>query len=353
MAGMECLGHTWTKLDDNCNPDTWHTLAYERFHVLTWPFGPDFHQAKVVVEYPHAQGEHTCCKGIKSVGVGLSGGKTQYEAMQVALDWVVQYMKNGPPTAEEEIAKCYKEYPDLHKTRADVLESMWFMSGGGYDWLDGAVFYVDQGPPPDFSHMEGIADRLDGIRQKVWDMLPEEERGLHPELAPDGPEPTERPLPDDKEPRDWGRIDQGFFACTLLRIPPDIRPEWLASAREAARLLEYRSINPEHTELGKRVFNELCPQNLDEAFEALDKMLHPQDREDLQTTDDPKTMMARIHHSLGRHIRNAWGLWTDSPLAQHLKSEHGVEHPDDMSGHILTQYMRVRYPTAWDRINED
>lgn len=45
------------------------------------------------------------------------------------------------------------------------------------------------------------------------------------------------------------------------------------------------------------------------------------------------------HDNLGRWIRNNWGLWTDSDLFKWFK-EKGIDHPDDMSGIILTSFWR-------------
>jgi hypothetical protein len=52
--------------------------------------------------------------------------------------------------------------------------------------------------------------------------------------------------------------------------------------------------------------------------------------------------MVRFHFTAGLAMRNGWGLWTNSPLAQHLKS-FGIQHPDDMSGAILE--------TLWCRLH--
>jgi hypothetical protein len=34
-------------------------------------------------------------------------------------------------------------------------------------------------------------------------------------------------------------------------------------------------------------------------------------------------------------LRNEWGLWHDSELAQHFKNVYGLGHADDMSGMIF------------------
>lgn len=93
------------------------------------------------------------------------------------------------------------------------------------------------------------------------------------------------------------------------------------------------------------------PTTLDEAFEALDKMLCDEDREYLQK--HPDKAPTKLHHSLGRHLRNNWGFWTESALKTHLRTVHGIKHPDDMSGFILDEYARCRYPTRYDRIRSD
>ncbi len=42
-----------------------------------------------------------------------------------------------------------------------------------------------------------------------------------------------------------------------------------------------------------------------------------------------------FHSGLGRQIRNAWGLWSGSPLKLHFKAVWGIGHADDMSSMIL------------------
>jgi hypothetical protein len=92
----------------------------------------------------------------------------------------------------------------------------------------------------------------------------------------------------------------------------------------------------------------ILPTNLEEAFAALDSLLTPEDRQYLE--QHPDEAPVRLHHSLGRHLRNAWGFWSGSPLKTHLQEAHGIRHPDDMSHFVLTQYARCRYPTRYDRI---
>lgn len=54
----------------------------------------------------------------------------------------------------------------------------------------------------------------------------------------------------------------------------------------------------------------------------------------------PECDMVRFHHSLGRQLRNHWGLWNeDSPLHRYCRGI-GLWHADDMSSVILTSLWR-------------
>ena len=46
-----------------------------------------------------------------------------------------------------------------------------------------------------------------------------------------------------------------------------------------------------------------------------------------------------MHDSLGRWIRNEWGLWTDSELKNELNKK-GFDHPDDMSNYIIEEFIK-------------
>ena len=56
-------------------------------------------------------------------------------------------------------------------------------------------------------------------------------------------------------------------------------------------------------------------------------------------TQSENSAVATTHHSVGRWIRNQWGLWQGSPLKEYFL-ELGVEHPDDMSGIIIRCFHR-------------
>lgn len=76
------------------------------------------------------------------------------------------------------------------------------------------------------------------------------------------------------------------------------------------------------------------PKTVDEAISTLEKILSDEDREYLL-----KNGAISMHDSLGRWIRNEWGLWTDSELKNELKKK-GFEHPDDMSNYIIEEFIK-------------
>ena len=81
--------------------------------------------------------------------------------------------------------------------------------------------------------------------------------------------------------------------------------------------------------------SKIIPNNLWEAIQELDKSLSKDDKEYL-LENGPLS----VHHSLGRWIRNNWGLWNegDNKLKVKLK-KLGCEHPDDMSNYIIELYV--------------
>lgn len=80
----------------------------------------------------------------------------------------------------------------------------------------------------------------------------------------------------------------------------------------------------------------MIPQNLQEAIEELDRKLNKEDKEYIVENGS-----LAVHHSLGRWIRNNWGLWNeeDNELKISLK-KLGYRNPDDMSNYIIKQYIR-------------
>jgi len=95
----------------------------------------------------------------------------------------------------------------------------------------------------------------------------------------------------------------------------------------------------------------MIPSTLTEAHKALDELLSSEDKEKIRNWEESfEDLVADVHHSLGRHLRNTWGLWKDSPLAQHMRDVHNITHPDDMSHEILVTYCRLQVRTRFERI---
>lgn len=81
------------------------------------------------------------------------------------------------------------------------------------------------------------------------------------------------------------------------------------------------------------------PATLSEALYALDKILS-NDAKDLFQNLAEQDIVTSSHHSLGRWMRNDWGLWNiHSPLHKWF-TDRGVWHPDDMSSIIIRSYYR-------------
>lgn len=78
------------------------------------------------------------------------------------------------------------------------------------------------------------------------------------------------------------------------------------------------------------------PKTVDEAISTLEKILSDEDREYLL-----KNGAISMHDSLGRWIRNEWGLWTGSELKDELMNMNkGLNHPDDMSNYIIEEFIK-------------
>jgi hypothetical protein len=77
------------------------------------------------------------------------------------------------------------------------------------------------------------------------------------------------------------------------------------------------------------------PVDLDGSNNELSNLLNDDDIEYIRVG---RLTTAQLHHSLGRWIRNNWGLWAkDSEIFQFF-SDLGLHHPDDMSSIILDSF---------------
>lgn len=91
--------------------------------------------------------------------------------------------------------------------------------------------------------------------------------------------------------------------------------------------------NKEESESGSDI---PVPKTVDEAISTLEKILSDEDREYLLENG-----AISMHDSLGRWIRNEWGLWTGSELKDELMNlNKGLNHPDDMSNYIIEEFIK-------------
>ena len=79
------------------------------------------------------------------------------------------------------------------------------------------------------------------------------------------------------------------------------------------------------------------PKDLDDALRQLEVLLGDQGRSKVLSANESD--MIQYHMGLGLWMRNNWGLWADSRLAQYF-NQIGIRHPDDMTGIIFDSYWR-------------
>ena len=80
----------------------------------------------------------------------------------------------------------------------------------------------------------------------------------------------------------------------------------------------------------------IIPKTVEEAISILENDFTQEDRDYLKENG-----AIGVHMSLGRWIRNNWGLWEEEP--NELKKsliEKGFSHPDDMSNYIIEEYIK-------------
>lgn len=82
------------------------------------------------------------------------------------------------------------------------------------------------------------------------------------------------------------------------------------------------------------------PETLEEAVDILIEAIPIERANELLNA-------SRAHFSLGRFLRNYWGLWSGSKL-QEWFHEKGIRHADDMSGIILESAKRELNGDDWE-----
>ncbi len=80
------------------------------------------------------------------------------------------------------------------------------------------------------------------------------------------------------------------------------------------------------------------PKNLEECFIQIDSFWHDTVKIAMKNLSEDE-FSGRLHFGFGLWMRNNWGLWGGSLLANFF-NEKGIYHPDDMSAIILDSYHR-------------
>lgn len=94
--------------------------------------------------------------------------------------------------------------------------------------------------------------------------------------------------------------------------------------------------------ISKRLKNKV-PKNLSEAHDFLEHNILS--KGDLNYIDNKvlkKEDMIIYHDSLGRYLRNTWGLWSKSYFYKYML-KFGYTHPDEMSHYILETFWNKRH----------
>lgn len=129
-----------------------------------------------------------------------------------------------------------------------------------------------------------------------------------------------------------------------VQIPSLSFEEWWPSLVEGSALLRRRSprgdpavrIRPTPLTYSHRVTNgnDMQPTTLDEAVEELFEQLPDEELDEIREMEEDQ-FVASAHFFFGMSIRNEFGLWEGSELAEWFQ-ERDVGHPDSMSG-IITR----------------
>lgn len=87
-----------------------------------------------------------------------------------------------------------------------------------------------------------------------------------------------------------------------------------------------------------------APKTLKEGMERLKSEMKKEDLETFKMLNGSDSVS--MHFGMGMGLRNSWGLWHNSKIAQYLYSR-GVTHPDHMSGVIITSFINYMQGKEW------
>jgi hypothetical protein len=94
-------------------------------------------------------------------------------------------------------------------------------------------------------------------------------------------------------------------------------------------------LSPSSNTPGATLMQDYIPLDLNDAVRVLKEELSKKDLEAIRKCANENAVTGLTHFTLGRGLRNSWGLWADSRLAQWFAGQR-VLHPDEMSARIIT-----------------
>lgn len=190
----------WTKEGDK------RTRAHGRFVLEAKRWGEGY--------YP------TVCVG--DVAISLYRCDTLADAQCKAIAWADAYK---PATVEGTMRDSFEHWPTLYRTRTDVIDGLLFVIGNGYEWLDGALQCTE--PEAHLRPLPTYSPEVEALLAEAnADTLDRTPRDLYPVCS----------------------------SSHISRVPDDVRPDWLALAREAAALL---AADPKQHAKGAKLVAEL------------------------------------------------------------------------------------------------
>ena len=80
---------------------------------------------------------------------------------------------------------------------------------------------------------------------------------------------------------------------------------------------------------------ELRPKTVDEAVLLLIEKLGPENCQTVAAIKTETELIGKLHHGLGRWVRNNFGLWQNNKALQEATGVSGPDDADDASGVIL------------------
>lgn len=145
---------------------------------------------------------------------------------------------DDPKSLEFTIKASILAYPSLFQIRGQVLNHLFCVLGNGYDWWDGHI-------------RETCGDeKHEGVQKRLLEGVPEEE--IRAWIKSKDDERWERNFADlkarlkelgvDFDPPPLSMHPLTIYPvcdlCEIMKLPDNIRPDWLAGAEEAVALME-------------------------------------------------------------------------------------------------------------------